>query len=113
LPQILPAPGNGGSGGVLTTGFGKRTASEASLMPAAPEDYSSFIAGAHKVFGTMRAARLATAEEVARVIVEAASDESHQLRYVATKDIEPLVKARRETSESRYIEFMRSQFMPC
>ena len=30
-----------------------------------------------------------------------------QLRYVATEDIKPLVRARRETSEEKYIAFMR------
>jgi hypothetical protein len=45
-----------------------------------------------------------------KVISEAATDGSDQLRYVATKDIEPLVKARRETSEADYIALMRSRF---
>ena len=37
------------------------------------------------------------------MIFEAACDGSDQLRYVATKDIEPLVRARRETSEAAYM----------
>jgi NAD(P)-dependent dehydrogenase (short-subunit alcohol dehydrogenase family) len=99
-------------GGVLSTEFGRRTAAEASQMPAAPTDYNVFIAATHKVFDGLRAARLASSEDVAKVIVEAAGDGSDRLRYVATKDIELLVKARRETSEQQYMSSMRSMFMP-
>lgn len=55
--------------------------------------------------------RLASEADVAKVIYEAATDGSDQFRYVATEDIVPLVKARRETSEQEYISLMRSQFM--
>lgn len=53
----------------------------------------------------------ATSEEVARVLFEASTDGTEQLRYLATKDIAPLVEARRQTSEQSYIEMMRRQFM--
>jgi hypothetical protein len=53
---------------------------------------------------------VATEEDVASVIFEAATDGTDQFRYVATEDIKPLVAARRETSEARYIKFMREQF---
>ncbi|HEY0197872.1 MAG TPA: SDR family oxidoreductase [Rhodanobacter sp.] len=98
-------------GGVVATEFGARMSSEAAHMPEAPGDYSRFLAGTLKVFDGLRAARLATPEDVAQVIFEAASDGTDRLRYVATKDIEPLVKARRETSEDEYIAMMRSQFI--
>jgi NAD(P)-dependent dehydrogenase (short-subunit alcohol dehydrogenase family) len=96
-------------GGVLETGFGNRSASEAS-QAAAPAGYDAFVSGALKVFDGLRSARLATSDEVAQVIFDAASDGTDRLRYVATKDIEPLVKARRETSEEAYIALMRSTF---
>jgi NAD(P)-dependent dehydrogenase (short-subunit alcohol dehydrogenase family) len=98
-------------GGVITTEFGKRSAAEAGQMPPAPGDYDNFMDATLKVFDGLRAARLASSEDVAEVIVEAAGDGSDRLRYVATKDIEPLVKARRESSEDEYIAMMRSQFM--
>jgi NAD(P)-dependent dehydrogenase (short-subunit alcohol dehydrogenase family) len=98
-------------GGVITTEFGARMMSEMSNA-SAPADYEAFIDGTNKVFDGLRSARLATSEDVAGVIFEAASDGSDRLRYVATKDIEPLVKARRETSEAEYIAMMRSQFLP-
>jgi len=98
-------------GGVVSTGFGARSAAEAAHA-APPGDYAQFVAGAFKLFEGLRASRVATSEEVAQVIFEAATDGSDRLRYVATKDIEPLVKARRETSEDAYLAMMRSTFMP-
>jgi hypothetical protein len=63
-----------------------------------------------KVFDGLRSARLASSEDVANVILEAASDGTDRLRYMATQDIEPLMKARRETSETEYIALMREKF---
>jgi NAD(P)-dependent dehydrogenase (short-subunit alcohol dehydrogenase family) len=96
-------------GGVVSTNFGKRSGEEAAHN-AALMDYDSFVADTNAVFAGLRAARLATEEDVAKVIFEAATDGTNQLRYVATADIAPLVKARRETSEHEYIALMRSRF---
>jgi NAD(P)-dependent dehydrogenase (short-subunit alcohol dehydrogenase family) len=98
-------------GGVLSTNFGKRSGAEASQNAALP-DYDAFVAGANAIFASLRGQRLATEEDVAKVIFTAATDGTDQLRYVATDDILPLVKARRETSEQQYIEFMRSRYLP-
>ncbi|WP_151633419.1 SDR family oxidoreductase [Noviherbaspirillum aerium] len=96
-------------GGVLDTGFGDRSGSESQeLNPIA--DYDNFNAAAAKIFANLRGQRLATSEDVARVIFEAASDGSNRLRYVATDDIVPLVKARRETTEDTYMTMMRARF---
>ncbi len=96
-------------GGVLSTNFGQRSGAEAGQNPTIAE-YAPFIEATNAVFAGLRAARLATEEDVARVIFEAATDGTDQLRYVATEDIQPLVKARRETSETDYITFMRARF---
>lgn len=98
-------------GGVVTTEFGARAAKEAA-QTSTPANYDHFVAGATKVFDSLRAARLATSEQVARVIFDAATDGTDRLRYLGTQDIVPLVTARRETGEERYMEFMRSRFMP-
>jgi NAD(P)-dependent dehydrogenase (short-subunit alcohol dehydrogenase family) len=98
-------------GGVLSTNFGKRSGEEAA-QNASPADYDAFVAGANAIFAGLRGQRLATEEDVAKVIFTAATDGTDQLRYVATDDILPLVKARRETSEQQYIEFMRSRYLP-
>jgi NAD(P)-dependent dehydrogenase (short-subunit alcohol dehydrogenase family) len=97
--------------GGVSTNFGKRSSDEAS-QNAALADYDAFVAGANAIFAKLRAQRLASDQDVARVIFEAATDGTTRLRYVATNDILPIVKARRETSEEKYIEFMRSQFLP-
>ncbi|MDC3955304.1 SDR family oxidoreductase [Polyangium jinanense] len=99
-------------GGVTSTRFGERSAKEAGeRTPMA--DYVPFVEGAAQVFAELRQARgRATSEEVARVIFEAATDGTDRLRYLATKDIAPLVEARRQTSEEAYIEMMRSRFAP-
>jgi NAD(P)-dependent dehydrogenase (short-subunit alcohol dehydrogenase family) len=96
-------------GGVVSTNFGKRSASEAALNPALA-DYQDFVTHTQGVFAGLRTARTATEEDVAKVIFVAATDGTRQLRYVATADILPLVKARRETSEDKYLSMMRGQF---
>jgi NAD(P)-dependent dehydrogenase (short-subunit alcohol dehydrogenase family) len=98
-------------GGVLSTNFGKRSGAEAAAN-AELEDYAPFAAAANAIFAGLRASRLATDDDVAHVILDAATDGTRQLRYVATADILPLVKARRETSEQEYLHFTRSRFMP-
>ncbi len=96
-------------GGMLSTNFGKRSGTEAAHNAALP-DYDAFVAGASALFAGWQSS--ATEQDVARVILGAATDGTSQLRYVATPDIAPLVKARRETSEQEYITFMRSRFLP-
>ena len=97
-------------GGVVSTNFGKRSGTEAA-QSATIADYEAFVAGANATFAGLRASRRATEEDVAKVIYEAATDGTTQLRYVATADIVPWVKMRRETSEAEYIAFMRSQLL--
>jgi NAD(P)-dependent dehydrogenase (short-subunit alcohol dehydrogenase family) len=96
-------------GGVTTTDFGKRSGQEATQNLSIP-DYDTFTAYTSALFQGLRSQRHATEQDVAEVIYAAATDGSHQLRYIATDDIKPLVHARRETSEEKYIAFMRSQF---
>jgi NAD(P)-dependent dehydrogenase (short-subunit alcohol dehydrogenase family) len=97
-------------GGVVSTDFGKRSRQEAAHNIALA-DYDEFFAHTNAIFDGLRAQRLATEEQVAEVIFSAVTDGTDQLRYVATNDIAPLVKARRETSEQEYITFMRSHFL--
>lgn len=98
-------------GGVISTNFGKRSGEEAAHN-AALADYDKFVAGANALFANLRTQRLASEEDVAKVIFSAATDGTDQLRYLGTEDIAPLVKARRETSEQQYIEFMRWRYQP-
>ncbi len=98
-------------GGVISTNFGKRSSDEAAHNIALA-DYDAFVAGANALFADLRTQRLATEQDVAQVIFGAATDGTTRLRYVATGDILPLVKARRETSEEEYNRFMRARFQP-
>jgi NAD(P)-dependent dehydrogenase (short-subunit alcohol dehydrogenase family) len=97
-------------GGVLSTNFGKRSGTEAARnIPIA--DYEGFATATNEVFAGLRAKRVATEDDVAKVVFEAATDGTDRLRYVATSDIQPLIKARRETSEDQYMAQMRAQFL--
>jgi NAD(P)-dependent dehydrogenase (short-subunit alcohol dehydrogenase family) len=98
-------------GGVLGTNFGKRSGTEAG-QNASLQGYDAFVAGTGEIFEALRAAATASAADVAKVIFEAATDDTDRLRYVATDDIAPIIEARRQTSEPDYIAFMRSHFTP-
>src|SRR6266853_1980873 len=54
-------------GGVLSTNFGKRSGAEAARNVAIA-DYDAFVAGTNEVFAGLRANRLATEEDVAKVV---------------------------------------------
>jgi NAD(P)-dependent dehydrogenase (short-subunit alcohol dehydrogenase family) len=96
-------------GGMVKTNFGKRSAQESALTDRIP-DYDEFVTQASSFFERLRARRIGTEEKVAEVILNAATDGTAQLRYVATEDIKPWVEARRQTSEEQYMEYMRQQF---
>lgn len=97
-------------GGVTETKFGERSAVEAGKRtPIA--DYERFFTNTLAVFDGLRAERRsATSADVAKVIFDAATDGTSRLRYLATDDIAPLVAARRETNEERYVATMRNRF---
>lgn len=102
--------------GVTSTRFGERAAMEASTLSSDIRDYDAFVSAANEIFEAMRASRSAgkdsTSEHVAEVIFEVTNDASDRLRHVATSDILPLVAARRQTSESEYMSFMRAHVGP-
>jgi NAD(P)-dependent dehydrogenase (short-subunit alcohol dehydrogenase family) len=98
-------------GGVTGTNFGKRTGEEAARNTTLA-DYDAFVARTNAIFADLRTQRLASENDVAEVIFAAATDGTDRLRYVATDDILPLVRARRETSEEDYVALMRSRFLP-
>lgn len=95
-------------GGVLDTNFGARSGAEAARTPA-PADYDGVAQATARLYERLSAQATSTQDDVARVIFQAATDGSDQLRYVATEDIQPLVRARRETSEAAYLQFLRAR----
>ncbi|MEP0873160.1 SDR family oxidoreductase [Trichocoleus desertorum AS-A10] len=96
-------------GGIANTKFEQRIGIEAVENSAIP-DYDRFVTHTNAVFESLRDVRQSTEEDVAKVIYQAATDGTNRLRYVATEDIQSMVKARRETSEDEYIAFMRTHF---
>ena len=74
------------SGGVTGTSFSQRMAQE-KTAGAAPADYAEFMARTSAIFATMQAARKTTADDVARVIYEAATDGSSRFRYFIGEDV--------------------------
>ena len=97
-------------GGVVSTDFRKRSASEAEKTSEIA-DYVQFKASTQKVFASLRSARLATVADVSKVVFKAATDGTDTLRYVATNDILPLVNSRRTAGEDAYIAMMRKSFL--
>ncbi|WP_198670700.1 SDR family oxidoreductase [Oceanicella sp. SM1341] len=94
-------------GGVTSTRFGERAATEA--QGSRPiEDYAPLHERAAQVFRAIAQSRSqGTPDEVAEVILQAATDPTGRLRYVATEGIRAWVTARRESSEERYLAMMR------
>ncbi|WP_206064228.1 SDR family oxidoreductase [Oleiagrimonas sp. C23AA] len=101
-------------GGVTSTRFAAHSAS-AAADGQPPADYAPFIAASQALFARMARERSdgnASAEQVAEVIFQAATDRSERLRYIATDNIKPLAAQRREAGEDAYMAFIRAQMAP-
>lgn len=96
-------------GGVSSTRFSERSGEEFAELDRIA-DYDAFIERTNASFAAMTQARSMSSDDVAGVIVDAATDGSDQLRYLIGDDSRGFVKARRELSEPDYIAFMRAQF---
>jgi NAD(P)-dependent dehydrogenase (short-subunit alcohol dehydrogenase family) len=97
------------SGGVSSTDFGKRMNAERAQTTSLA-DYDGFIARTNAAFAGMAAKRMATADEVAQALYDAATDGTNRLRYLCGEDTGGLAKAKCEMSDEKFIEFMRSRF---
>jgi NAD(P)-dependent dehydrogenase (short-subunit alcohol dehydrogenase family) len=96
-------------GGVSSTSFGARSAAEYT-QDASLADYDAFVANTNVIFDRMRGGRMMSADDVAQVIHQAATDGTSQLRYLVGDDNRGLIQARRELSDQDYVEFMRERF---
>ena len=96
-------------GGVNDTSFFEKTG-RASAGDASITDYDDFVARTKEAFAKMTAARTTGADQVARVIYDAATDGTDRLRYLVGDDHRGFIKARHEKSEPEYVNFMRSWF---
>jgi NAD(P)-dependent dehydrogenase (short-subunit alcohol dehydrogenase family) len=94
------------------TGFAARSQAEGSRVPL-PADYNAFVAHAAQIYGGMAANSEADAVgKVVQAIFAAATDGTHQLRYMPTDDIRLILTARRESSEQDFIAMVRGFFLP-
>ncbi|MDB5978770.1 MAG: family oxidoreductase [Nevskia sp.] len=96
-------------GGVSSTSFGARSATEYA-QDASLADYDAFVANTNAIFDRMRGGRMMSADDVAQVIHQAATDGTSQLRYLVGDDNRGLIQARRELSDQGYVDFMRERF---
>lgn len=99
-------------GGALKTGFLARTGGEGASVRII-EDYLPFLGHMNDIYGRLaEAADPDAVEKVVAAIFEAAIDRSDRLRYAPTNDIQPMLNARRGTSEEDYRHFTGGVFVP-
>lgn len=98
--------------GFIQTSFYERANEEFAFDPSL-EDYKEFSDEMAAFFSTFEGGEnLFTSEDVARVIYNATTDGSHQLRYLAGPDIETLFNVRNSKTDQEYVEYTRNLFMP-
>lgn len=92
-------------GGAPKTGFLNRVGGESTGLQMI-DDYLPFLEKTGKMFQSMaETADHDAVEKVVDAIYEAATDETGRLRYSPTEDIQPILNARRTTSEQEYQKF--------
>jgi len=99
------------SGGVTSTNFSDRMRREYA-PDSMPGDYSKFVEHAGAVYAGMEARRKTGADEVAKTVYEAATDNTSRLRYFIGEDVGGFVQAKRDMTDEAFGEFMRSRFRP-
>ncbi|MGG7661751.1 SDR family oxidoreductase [Dyadobacter sp. BHUBP1] len=97
-------------GGAPQTGFLNRVGGESTGLSMI-DDYLPFLEQTGKMFHAMAETSDADAvEKVVAAIYEAATDATGRLRYAPTTDIQPILNARRSTSEEAYQKFTDNIF---
>ncbi len=71
------------------------------------EEYNNVIAKVQAMFGSMTPETIGSAEMVADVIFTAATDGKNQLRYLAGKDAEEFIGARKSMSDEDFMAMMK------
>lgn len=96
-------------GGVSASHFAARTAASRAADPAL-RDYEHFEKKTARVMGRATRSPAQSADDVAQVVFEAATDGSDRLRYLAGDDSGGFVRAWQELPDADYVRFMRSYF---
>jgi NAD(P)-dependent dehydrogenase (short-subunit alcohol dehydrogenase family) len=96
-------------GGVTETQFIPRVMTERA-NEAVPHDYDAFVEKTNAAFGRMAAASNISADDVAQVIYNAATDGTDRLRYLVGDDARGFIKAWEGMKDEDYLAFMRNHF---
>ncbi|SEW51764.1 SDR family oxidoreductase [Chitinophaga arvensicola] len=97
--------------GGTTTNFGK-VSGDRFIANASIPDYDPFAAAAGKMFDSLSNMQLATAEEVAAVIYEAATDGTDTLRYaVGNEDFKQRLASRHTMPDQEYINAIKNSYL--
>lgn len=97
--------------GYIGTSFHERAGAEFATADSLT-DYADFSAAMNKLFSSFGGSNNATAEDVARIIYGAVTDNSYTLRYVIGPETEPLIQLRNSKPDQEYVNTMRGMFMP-
>ena len=98
--------------GGTTTNFNKVSEDNFS-HDAALTEYGPFMAAAGQLYDKLRSQQLATPDEVAAVIYEAATDGTPTLRYlVGNEDFKKRVAARMTMPDQQYVESVKNSYLP-
>jgi short-subunit dehydrogenase len=98
-------------GGAGRTNFMARVGAEGKDLQLI-DDYLPWLEQIGKVYAALgNASDPDAVEKVVASIFEAATDGSDRLRYMPTNDIQPILNARRSTSEDTYRSFARGLFI--
>jgi NAD(P)-dependent dehydrogenase (short-subunit alcohol dehydrogenase family) len=96
-------------GFVPATGLVRKTAEQATSIPVPPA-YQTLVDRTMEMYMQTPKVTLATELDVAQAIVDAATDETGQLRYVVGDDARESSRMRRETSERVYAAWAKHRF---
>lgn len=97
--------------GYVQTNFHERAATEFATDTTL-SDYQDFLTQTTELLGRLSSAEVFTPEDVAATIFTSVTDGTHQLRYVAGRDIEQMIAYRKEKTEQEYVTFLRGMFAP-
>jgi len=96
-------------GFVPATNLVRKTAEQAAQIPV-PMAYRHLVDRTMELYMQAPKVTLATEQDVAQAVVEAATDDTEQLRYVVGEDAKESARMRRETSERIYSSWAKDKF---
>jgi len=97
--------------GFIATPFNEKTTTSFAFDPSLT-DYNTFNKEMGEFFKSFAGGNIFTAEDVAKVVFTAVTDNTYQLRYVAGTDIEQMIQVRNSKPDQEYVEFMRGLLRP-